>query len=360
MSKAASSPRVDWVDIAKGIAIILVVLNHSTLILSQNDLADPLWAKINSNFRSFRMPLFFFASGVFAASAMRRPWKQFWNSKLAIFCWTYAIWIIIRFGYFLVVPMEARPQENNVEKLLLAPVWPTTGLWFLFALFGFFLITKFLNPFLRPGIQLVIGAALSILSFAPAVITVGNLAYDGMLRYYLYFLIGVHLRKLFFNLAVKPRPIMTILSIGAFWGFLILIRGTDLGNLPGSRTALSLIAIVAGVLLAKLFSCTPLHRPLAYLGKNTLPIYVAHVILIAAMTSAMLVMVPAPSRALTIILPAVFVVLGLVIPLIIVRLVSRSPLRYLYEVPPWLQFQNGANKGSTHAIPEGGWPTPRP
>lgn len=350
MTKTASKPRVDWVDIAKGIAIFLVVLNHSTLLLSQNDLADPLWAKINSNFRSFRMPLFFFASGVFAASAMKRPWKQFWNSKLAIFCWTYAIWVIIRFAYFLAVPMEARPQETSLEKLLLAPVWPTTGLWFLFALFGFFLVTKVLNSFLPASIQLMIGAALSILAFSPAIITIGNITYDGMLRYYLYFLIGIHFKNLFFSLAAKPRPILAILAIAAFWGFLTLIRETEVGHIAGSRTVLSIIAIVAGVLLAKLLSHTPFHRPIAYLGKNTLPIYVAHVILIAAMTSAMLVIVPDPSWVLTIVLPAILVILGLVTPLLIMRLVSRSPLRYLYEVPPWLQFHSRPETASKHAI----------
>lgn len=347
-------------DIAKGIAIVLVVLNHSTLLLSQNDLADPLWAKINSNFRSFRMPLFFFASGVFAASAMKRPWKQFWNSKLAIFCWTYAIWVIIRFVYFLAVPMEARPQETSLERLLLAPFWPTTGLWFLFALFGYFLITKILSSVLSAWIQLGCGACLSVLAFSPALITIGNIAYDGMLRYYLYFLIGIHFRKLFFSLAAKPRPIMTVLAIGAFWGFLTLIHETGLGHIAGSRTVLSIIAIVVGVLLAKLVSRTPLHRPVAYLGKNTLPIYVAHVIVIAVMTSAMLVIAPTPSRALTLVLPAVFVLLGLVIPLVIMRLVSRSPLRYLYEVPPWLQFRNAADMLSTPAAQEGLRPTPEP
>lgn len=353
MTRTASKPRVDWVDIAKGIAIILVVLNHSTLLLSQNDLADPLWAKINSNFRSFRMPLFFFASGVFATSAMKRPWKKFWNSKLAIFCWSYAIWVIIRFTYFLAVPMEARPQETSLEKLLLAPIWPTTGLWFLFALFGFFLVTKILNSFLPAWIQLMIGAALSVLAFSPAIITIGNITYDGMLRYYLYFLIGIHFKNLFFSLAAKPRPIVAILAIGAFWGLLTLIRQTDLGHIAGSRTALSIIAIVAGVLLSKLISRTPLHRPVVYLGKNTLPIYVTHVILIAAMTSAMMIIAPAPSRALTIVLPIIFVILGLTVPLVIMRLVSKSPLRYLYEVPPWLQFRS-APDGVRAVTPQGG------
>lgn len=47
--------RIDWIDVAKGIAIILVVLGHSS-----NDLVEP----VNRFLLSFHMPLFFFLSGI--------------------------------------------------------------------------------------------------------------------------------------------------------------------------------------------------------------------------------------------------------------------------------------------------------
>ena len=47
------SKRIEWLDIAKGITIILMVLGHSSI---PKPISNWIW--------SFHMPLFFFASGI--------------------------------------------------------------------------------------------------------------------------------------------------------------------------------------------------------------------------------------------------------------------------------------------------------
>lgn len=59
MKKVQSTKRIEWVDTAKGICILLVVLNHIMIINSSWE--NPL----NDFLSSFRMPLYFFLSGVF-------------------------------------------------------------------------------------------------------------------------------------------------------------------------------------------------------------------------------------------------------------------------------------------------------
>ncbi|MGX9348907.1 acyltransferase family protein, partial [Microbacterium sp. KNMS] len=55
--------RVKWVDTARGIAIIAVVVFHATLVLAPLG-AGSAWARYINLLDTFRMPLFFFASGL--------------------------------------------------------------------------------------------------------------------------------------------------------------------------------------------------------------------------------------------------------------------------------------------------------
>jgi fucose 4-O-acetylase-like acetyltransferase len=57
----ASSQRIDYVDIAKGISIILVALFHSKLKTVIPELIQPMGL--------FRLPLFFFLAGLFFSAA---------------------------------------------------------------------------------------------------------------------------------------------------------------------------------------------------------------------------------------------------------------------------------------------------
>ena len=80
-----SHSRISWVDYSKGICIILVVMMHSTLGVENaagglSWLHDFIgWAK------PFRMPDFFLISGLFLASRINRPWREYFDSKVLHF-----------------------------------------------------------------------------------------------------------------------------------------------------------------------------------------------------------------------------------------------------------------------------------
>jgi len=57
--------RIEWIDTAKGICIILVVLNHILLYEGFPSLYPQSYSICNIFLSSFRMPLYFFLSGVF-------------------------------------------------------------------------------------------------------------------------------------------------------------------------------------------------------------------------------------------------------------------------------------------------------
>src|SRR5580765_5906063 len=99
MSAGTSGSRVDWVDYAKGICIILVVMMHSTLGVEKaagelswlNGFIE--WA------RPFRMPDFFLISGLFLASRIDRPWRLFLDRKVLHFAYFYTLWLTIQFAF---------------------------------------------------------------------------------------------------------------------------------------------------------------------------------------------------------------------------------------------------------------------
>lgn len=343
-----SRERVDWVDILKGIAILLVVLYHSAHLALPLEFAAPWWRAVDEALSTFRMPTFFFASGLFASSVIRRTWGRFWSTRIALLVWMFVIWTVIRYVYFLAVPLKTRSFETDVTALLLAPVWPSGGLWFLQALAFFFVLTK-LFAWVPAWAQIAFAAVLSAASYGP--LHVGNLSYDGMAHYFVFFVLALHLRELVVKLNRERHIILTIAALALLIAATYFADTTRLGKILGAHTAVGVLAVLAGVLLARVLQDTPLRVPLAYLGKKTLPIYVQHVILISAVYSTMLAVAPegltgALHAAIPIIAASVVTVIALTIHSTAMR--SRwSSL--LFTAPAWMTSRRRAGLKHTTA-----------
>lgn len=86
---ARTSPRLTWVDTARGISILLVVGLHATLWLGYLG-EPPRWLVVfNEVAGFFRMPLFFAAAGLFAQKWMRASWRELFKGKLWLLIWVY-------------------------------------------------------------------------------------------------------------------------------------------------------------------------------------------------------------------------------------------------------------------------------
>src|SRR5687768_1359785 len=91
--------RVDWVDYAKGICIIMVVMMHSTLGVGTAAGGEGFMHYVVNFAKPFRMPDFFLISGLFLARVIDRDWKTYLDRKVVHFAYFYLLWMTIQFGF---------------------------------------------------------------------------------------------------------------------------------------------------------------------------------------------------------------------------------------------------------------------
>lgn len=318
---------------------MLVVLYHTTLFLTAAEIVDDIWIDINAVFKTFRMPLFFFASGLFALSVIRRPWGRMWESRVALLVWAFALWSVIRFAFFNVVDSPLPLDETRLIGLMAAPLWPQTGLWFLHALAVFFVAAKLLTQLRVPVLlQLTMASAVSIPFFAG--VTVGNISYNGMLQYFVFFLFACHFRETILPAVARWGVLTAVGSVGLFAAGYAAIRMTHTEAVPGAMFVLAIVALVAGLALARTLDRMPGAGRIAWLGKQTLPIYVAHVLFVGAMTAALLPVRDHPIvDAMRPVLPVLVMAAATAAALGLWLLSRNLPvLRYAYIAPNLVRF----------------------
>ena len=328
--------RVDWVDYAKGICIVLVVAMHSTLgvekatgeLSALHSFID--WA------RPFRMPDFFLISGLFLASRIDRPWRSYLDSKVIHFGYFYVLWMSIQFllkGHDIYV-------QDGTSGLFTAYmngfVEPFGTLWFIYMLAVFFFITKALRAV--PPILMFASAALLKAFTKTGTIATGHTLIDEFAARYVYFFVGYWLARHVFNLAadVDRKSALQIFTGLLVWGVVNFIMvQSGLSVQPGISLAMGFVGagavIASGVLLSKFKFAAPLR----YCGENSIVIYLAFFIFMAG-TRAMLLRF-APGLGLTLI-AAITTAAGVVGPLLLFWSTRHTKLSFLFKRPAWAKL----------------------
>jgi uncharacterized membrane protein YcfT len=284
LSTAETTSRVAWVDAAKGLSIVLVVFHHTVYFLDTSGLAPAPVVAGNEALASLRMPLFFLASGLFVAGPLAAPWRTLLHKRVAFFLWLYLLWTLIRFTFFAtLVPPGIDPDDSaNPLNVILALLLPGPSMWFLYALALFSVIGKLLRR-VPVAVQLAASGVLSALAGA------GLLEFDSrwtyMSRFLFFFLLGWHAKQLIERLARASSLLKVaaaaVACIAAAGGAVVL----DVRTVPGVAWALNCVAVVFGVLFAAWISRYVIGRPLVALGRRTLPIYLTHMLWLAAIVA---------------------------------------------------------------------------
>lgn len=338
----ASSPvrdvsrgRLDWLDAARGIGIILVVAGHAIggILSSSLPGKTAILPYADAGIYTFHMDLFFFLSGLTIAARIEKGPDVFLKRNFTKIAYAYAIWSIVQYNviYFAAGNMANSPiHDYNLMLLLTGNI---SQFWFLYVLFFYNLASRFLLRPLGPVAMLLlalaarpfsalfaagdtIGAALHFALPYMAGVALGADRLDGPLRH----LEKWHVVALMLFALVDEALILS----PRFGGMPGGLDGHGIIDFVYSVQALpSSILLSAAVIGLAAIATGPVARHLAYLGRMSLPIYILHIMCIAG-TRIFLAKVLHVSNIWLIL--AIIVPCGLAVPLVAVTLLDRIRL----------------------------------
>src|SRR6202162_2194362 len=141
-SVPSTAGRIDWVDSAKGIFIVMVLMMHSVLGVELAAGQTGFMHLLVAFAKPFRMPDFFLISGLFLSVVIDRDWRTYLDRKVVHFGYFYVLWVPIQFG-FKAPSFAAEAGWAHVGLMYLESfIEPFGTLWFIYLLPVFFVVTK--------------------------------------------------------------------------------------------------------------------------------------------------------------------------------------------------------------------------
>ena len=209
---ASERTRVDWVDTAKGICIILVVMMHSTLGVGFATGEEGWMHAVLAFAHPFRMPDFFLISGLFLGLVINRPWLRYIDRKVVHFLYFYLLWLAIQFVFKTPGMIAFQGPTAPLTNFLVALVQPFGTLWFVYLLPVFFVFTRLVRSM---PVWLMLGWA-AILEMLP--VHTGWVVFDEFCARYVYFYAGYALAAHIFDLAAwfAANRARTLVLLGAW------------------------------------------------------------------------------------------------------------------------------------------------
>ena len=283
---SGQNERLDWVDSAKGISIILVVMMYSVFNVGQDAEGVGLFHYVIGFATPFRMPEFFLISGLFLSQVLPRTWRAFADRRVVHYAYFYGLWAIIHIVLKIGI-LSAAPGEAAMD-MLWAIVEPYGVLWFIYLLAAFSAVTKLFYDLKAPKWAVwAFGAA-----FQMAHVQTGSYLIDQFCAYFVYFYSGYVFAPWIFQLVGRAlaNKRLALLGLGIYAainfalvfspGFAVLPNEIQLGlaGLPGVRLILAIAGSLALCVTAALITGFRATAWLRWLGERSIVVYLVFVL----------------------------------------------------------------------------------
>ena len=127
--------RIGWMDLLRGLSILLVILHHSTQITAYRIGEVPGFFEFVSNFFApFRMPMLMFLSGLLVAGSLHVPAGKYVWGKVRRILWPIFVWTLV----YAAMEFVAEPSQVKFMPWELG-FW-NTYLWFMQFVFAYYII----------------------------------------------------------------------------------------------------------------------------------------------------------------------------------------------------------------------------
>ena len=280
--------RIVWIDICKGIAILFVVFQHACGSIYKSGISDSeLLSKIISFIGSFHMPLFMIISGYLFYHAYFQKEKSSEDRKIRNqvlnLCLLYLIYSILRIVFKIIFSGEIN-QSIDKWDIIMIPIEGIDELWYLHSLIIIYVILYFIIKIGGENQNLLI-VLLSIFSLL-YIISGYNapFGFDKVIKYLLYFNLGVLAQKLFRRVNDFSKMVIAIQFVLGIALYMLSIE--YIGSEYACRVVSVLIAVILSDLCIKIGICAYSSQMLfvqksddwlGYIGQHTLEIYLLHV-----------------------------------------------------------------------------------
>jgi uncharacterized membrane protein YcfT len=326
------SERVDWVDIAKGFCIVMVVMMHSTLGV-EKAAGETGWMTWFVEYaRPFRMPDFFLIAGLFLASRIDAPWRLYLDRKVLHFVYFYVLWLTIQFAFKAPSFAAEIGWEGVVGQYFLAFIEPWGTLWFIYHLALFLVVTKLLKNV--PWQLVWLGAA--ALEIAP--IHTGSVLIDEFAGRFVYFYTGYIFASHVFKFADEIRlDWLTALTGLALWAILHgLLVFNGVADLPLVSLSLGMAGAMAVVAISVFLARTRAAAAFAWLGEHSIVVYLAFFLPMAVSRTILLKTGIIPDLGTVALLVTLAGILG---PIVLYALIQWTGYgKFLFERPDWARI----------------------
>lgn len=337
--------RIGWVDMAKALSIILVVMMYAAYNVGEHTGGIGFLHYVIGFATPFRMPEFFLISGLFLSHVIARPWLRYADRRVLHYVYFYALWaaimIALKVGLYGGAPLDA------VNDLRVAVVHPYGVLWFVYMLAVFGLAAKLLWQVKAPHwAVLILAAALQMVQ-----LDFGVFAATQFAAYFLFFYIGYAGAPFVFALvAAAERQVAVASAALVAWalvngllvfsdGFAVTAIGMKMGgwaSFAPIHLALAISGTLALCIASVLLSKLPGLGWLRWLGEHSLVVYLAFTIPMSifrglAVWSGLLTE-PGP-------LSAAVLMVSIVCPVILYLVIRRLGIGlFLFERPRWARL----------------------
>lgn len=284
----APSERVRWIDNARGICILLVVLLHTQGALTHVGIDLSNLGPVTVALSTVRMPAFFLVSGLLAGSVIGRPRREFLSRRPVLFGYLYVVWSTIFIATFVAIAAVGSAGVVGTAATRFREFLLLDGqLWYLAALVVYFVLAR-LTRTVPPWTQLSVAALLwQLVSFG--IIPTWSWGVEHLISLYVFFLAGLYGRAMVLRWADRVRPAPVVVLVVTWGAGLAVADSVDPdGRLRSSVFPLLGVPILIG-LAVLVGRCRPLSSGLQRVGATTLSIYVLHPVILAGFGAAVTV-----------------------------------------------------------------------
>jgi fucose 4-O-acetylase-like acetyltransferase len=286
MERDSRESRLNWVDTAKGLGIMLVVVGHVIRGLVSADLMEwtPAARFADAWIYSFHMPLFFFLTGLFLCrSASKMSLADFVSDKARVIAYPYVVWSTIT--VLLKSALGSVPNTpRELSDLFRLAYAPMEQYWFLYVLFVLTVVIGILLRLMSPWLVLVIAMVVY-----PNVLPVSSswIVLERVREFGIYVALGAIVGSNFLGQLSQCRvPLLVSLALmGLGLPALVFAAG-----LPEIVPALALSGTAGAVALALFLDRARLASVISLLGRHSLEIFVLHTIASAAVRISLALM----------------------------------------------------------------------